>query len=193
MNKKSEKQRLLDALYAPYSNCQLCPLATQGRTTVVFGTGNADARLMIVGEAPGQNEDLQGLPFVGRSGALLDKIFKIIGFQRENIFITNVVKCRPPKNRIPEKSEVFQCKKILLEKQIGIVSPNIICALGTTAANTLLNNGLAMSELRGTMQNYKDIKVLVTYHPAYILRKPTAFNFLLKDIEKAYNLSLNKK
>ena len=193
MNKQVEKQKLLDELYKPYANCQLCPLATQGRTNVVFGSGNPDAKLMIIGEAPGQTEDMKGLPFVGRSGALLDKIFTIIGFERKDIYISNVVKCRPPKNRAPTNEEISQCKKILLENQIKIIDPHVICTLGAIATNALLNTQLPMTNLRGTIQTYNNIPTLVTYHPAYILRQPKALPLLFQDLEKAYNLSLKKK
>ncbi len=190
MNNQKTKHKQLADLYVPYSNCQLCPLAVLGRTNVVFGSGNPNAKLLIIGEAPGQNENQQGLPFVGRSGILLDKIFQTIGFKREEIYITNVVKCLPPNNRQPKPIEISQCKKILLEKQIHIIAPQVICTLGAVAANALLENTHSLSTLRGKLQHYNSIPVLVTYHPAYILRKPTAFTFLLQDIEKAYKLTL---
>src|SRR5437870_4631307 len=123
MNPKTYKQELLDKLYAPYKKCMECPLGNLGRTHVVFGEGNPDADLMFIGEGPGKEEDEQGRPFVGRSGKLLNHIFEIIGIHRKNVFITNIVKCRPPNNRKPLPIESNTCKSILLLNQIKIIRP----------------------------------------------------------------------
>src|SRR5580700_10583052 len=126
MNRDAQKQHLLDALYKPYKACTAYPLGTLGRTNVVFGSGNPDAFLMLIGEGPGQQEDNIGLPFVGKSGALLTKILETIGLKRSEIFISNIVKCRPPQNRAPLPYEMKTCKDLLLSKQIAIIKPRVI-------------------------------------------------------------------
>lgn len=190
MDTKLFKQNLLDELYKPYQRCLACPLATQGRTKVVFGAGNADAKLMIIGEAPGQEEDTQGLPFVGRSGKLLSQIFEIIGIQRTDIYITNIVKCRPPGNRKPLPEESTICKKLLLNNQIKIIRPAIICTLGAAAIEGIFEkNNTRISKLRGTTLSYDHITLIPTYHPAYILRNPKELPYLVDDITTAYKLS----
>ena len=151
-------------------NCQKCHLHKY-RTNLVFGMGSAQANLMFVGEAPGREEDLQGKPFVGRAGQLLDKILKAIDFQREEVYIGNVLKCRPPENRDPLPDEVDKCEPYLL-KQIEIIKPRIICALGRISAQVLLKTKLPLNQLRGKFHDYHGIKLLVTYHPAALLRYP---------------------
>ena len=151
-------------------NCQECHLHKY-RTNLVFGTGNPQANLMFVGEAPGKEEDLQGKPFVGRAGQLLDKILKAINFQREEVYIGNVLKCRPPENRDPLPDEVDKCEPFLL-KQIDIIKPRIICALGRISAQVLLKTKLPLNQLRGRFHDYHGIRFLVTYHPAALLRYP---------------------
>ncbi len=184
----SYKQDLLNKLYAPYQLCTLCPLGSQGRKNVVFGAGNSNASLMIIGEAPGQEEDRQGKPFVGRSGQLLNKIFDIYNVSREEIFITNIVKCRPPNNRKPLPFEMNSCKKILLLGQINIIKPKVICTLGATAIEGLLNESLdkPMKHIRGNELLFETIQVIPTYHPAFILRNPKALPNLVEDLEKAF-------
>jgi uracil-DNA glycosylase len=150
--------------------CTLCPLA-KTRTNVVFGSGNKNAKLLIVGEAPGQNEDLQGLPFVGRAGQLLTNMLKAIGLQRDEIYIANILKCRPPQNRDPNPLEVATCTPYLLE-QIDLIEPKIIMALGRIAAHFLLHTDETMAKLRGKEFHYHHTPLLVTYHPAYLLRAP---------------------
>lgn len=187
MLKKEIKAQLLNALYAPFKNCLLCPLSQQ-RTNVVFGKGNPDADILFIGEAPGKEEDALGLPFVGRSGKLLTNIFASLNIDTEKIYITNIVKCRPPQNRLPEITEAETCKKTLLDQQISIINPKIICALGSFAAHTLLKTATAISKLRGKAHLYRSSNVIATYHPAYILRSPTKFPLLTEDIKYAFSL-----
>jgi uracil-DNA glycosylase len=161
--------------------CTLCPQ----RKNLVFGGGNPHARLMFVGEAPGADEDAQGLPFVGRAGQLLGKIIEAMGFKREEVYLANVVKCRPPQNRIPEHDEVASCSPFLQE-QIQAIGPRIIVALGTTAACTLLETDLSIAELRGKMQPLAwdgTTTVIPTFHPAYLLRNPEAKKQVWEDMK----------
>lgn len=158
------------ALQEAISDCLKCPLG-HTRTRFVFGSGNPDADIMIVGEAPGADEDAQGLPFVGRAGQLLTKILEAIELPRDEVFICNILKCRPPNNRKPLVSETDECEPYLW-KQIELIRPRFILALGLTAANTLLRNKESMSALRGTTHDYHGIPMIVTYHPAALLRNP---------------------
>lgn len=189
MDIKSHKQKLLNNLYAPYYKCTQCPLGTLGRTNVVFGSGNPDASLMLIGEAPGQDEDKLGLPFVGRSGKLLTKVLELAGISRENIFISNVVKCRPPNNRKPLENEINTCTNLLLFNQIKIIEPKVICTLGASALQGLLHNyKTSITKLRGNpivATNLPNQIILPTFHPAYILRNPPALKELYADIEQA--------
>lgn len=189
MNKKKYKQALLDSLYTPYQNCNLCPLAALGRTKIVFGEGNPDANLMLIGEGPGKNEDEQGRPFVGRSGKLLTKILTTLGIKREDIFIANIVKCRPPNNRSPLPGELSTCKTILLEKQIEIINPKAICTLGSCATQALLGTKMGITKTRGTLQSYQGITLIPTFHPAYILRNGKELPRIAQDLEAAFNLT----
>jgi uracil-DNA glycosylase len=150
--------------------CLNCPLGTT-RTNFVFGSGNPNADVMVIGEAPGADEDKQGLPFVGRAGQLLTKILESINIQRDDVYICNILKCRPPNNRKPLVSETDECEPYL-HKQIDLVKPRFILALGLTSANTLLKNKESMSALRGKIHDYHGIPTLVTYHPAALLRNP---------------------
>ena len=162
-----------------------CPLGSLGRTQVVFGRGNADAKLLLVGEAPGRDEDLQGLPFVGRSGKLLMKILTELEINTSEIYITNVVKCRPPENRTPLPEESLICTNLLLKKQIQVIAPLLICTLGSCATNLLLNSTSSISGLRGKLQQYDNIPLMPTYHPAYILRNPSKLSSLVADLDYA--------
>ncbi len=187
MDAKKYKQQLLNKLYAPYQKCLECPLGFLGRINVVFGEGNPDADFMFIGEAPGKDEDIQGRPFVGRSGQLLNKVLELIGMQRPNLFITNIVKCRPPGNRKPTPEESNTCKKLLLKKQIKIISPKIICTLGAASLQALLEDyTIKISKVRGKLTSWENIPVLPTYHPAYILRNPKELQTLVNDIKKAH-------
>lgn len=148
--------------------CQRCELGTM-RTNFVFGAGSPNADLMFVGEAPGADEDKQGIPFVGRAGQLLTKIIESIGLKREEVFIANILKCRPPGNRNPLPEEIALCTPYLL-KQIDIIKPKVICALGKFSAQTLLDTETPISRLRGNFHDYHGVKLMPTYHPAYLLR-----------------------
>lgn len=192
MNKKQYKQNLLDQLYAPYKKCLECPLGSMGRNRIVFGEGNPDARLMIIGEAPGKKEDLQGMPFVGKAGTLLTKILTNIGIDRKDIFITNVVKCRPPNNRKPLPLEINTCTDLLLINQIKIIQPQSICTLGTTATEGLLKTKVKISQIHGTPFYFDSIITIPTYHPAYIARNPKMSELLAQDIKKALDFAQNK-
>ena len=163
-----ERQARLDRLEEEARNCQLCNLC-QGRQKVVFGSGDPDADLMFIGEGPGAEEDRQGLPFVGRAGELLTKIIEAIGWQREGVYIANIVKCRPPGNRDPEPDEVAQCRGYL-EQQIDLIEPKIIVLLGRVAAQTMLGNDLTLGRMRDQWHRVREVEARVTYHPAALLR-----------------------
>jgi len=159
-------QMLEDAV----ASCEKCALH-QSRTQTGFGTGSHAAQLLIIGEAPGRDEDLQGEPFVGRAGQLLNAMLAAIGFQREQVYIANILKCRPPNNRDPEPGEAAQCND-WLQRQVEYLQPRVILALGRIAAHNLLNTDKALGELRRGEHQYAGIPVVVSYHPAYLLRKP---------------------
>lgn len=160
----------LEQLYEQIHTCTKCPLGTT-RTKFVFGTGNPHADIVFIGEAPGADEDLQGEPFVGRAGQLLTKILASISLEREQVYICNIIKCRPPNNRRPLPSEVEQCEPYLY-KQLQLINPPFLVALGLTAAETLLRRKLKMFEARGQWYNFHGGRLLVTYHPAALLRNP---------------------
>lgn len=187
------KYDLLEQLYAPYKNCMNCPLSKKGRTNVVFGRGNPDAKLLIVGEGPGKEEDLQGIPFVGRSGKLLTKVLLELKFNPQDIYITNIVKCRPPANRTPTPKEATACINLLLKNQIQIISPLLICTLGSCATNLLLESIMPLSKLRGTIQTYKHLSLIPTYHPAYILRSPKNLPHFISDLTTAKNYIISNE
>ncbi len=159
-----------EALQAQISNCRRCQL-WRTRTKFVFGEGDPRARLVFVGEAPGQDEDLQGRPFVGAAGQLLTKIIEAIKLKRSEVYICNILKCRPPDNRNPLPEEIRQCEPYL-KAQLEIIKPKVICALGTFAAQTLLQTSVPISKLRGRIHYYQNIKLVPTYHPAALLRHP---------------------
>jgi DNA polymerase len=161
----------LRTLKAHIGECTRCKLHTMGRQQVVFGVGNPDADLMFVGEAPGQDEDIQGLPFVGRAGQLLTKIIEAMGMTRDDVYIANVIKCRPPGNRNPEPDEVATCEPFLFA-QIDAIRPLVIVALGTFAAKALLRTNDPISRLRGRAYEYRGVKLVPTFHPAFLLRSP---------------------
>jgi DNA polymerase len=162
--------------------CRRCRLY-EGATQSVFARGNPRAALMFIGEAPGHEEDIQGLPFVGPAGKLLDKMIFAMGLRPEDVYITNIVKSRPPNNREPRPDEVAACFPHL-EKQMELVHPQIICTLGRPAANALLGTNLSMGELRGRWHYYRSIPVLPTYHPAYLLRSPSQKKQAWEDLKK---------
>ena len=160
----------LEEMYNNVKECQKCPLGSL-RINFVFGAGNPNSKIVLIGEAPGRDEDLKGEPFVGRAGQLLNKILNAINLKREEVYIANILKCRPPKNREPLGSEVELCLPYLNE-QILIIKPKIILSLGRVAANCLLKTKMNMKDLRGKIFNYMGIRMLVTYHPAALLRNP---------------------
>jgi DNA polymerase len=165
-----EKVAALAALRDEVLPCTACPLH-KGRHFTVFGAGNPDADVVFVGEAPGRDEDLQGEPFVGRSGKLLTKILAAIGYGRDDIFICNILKCRPPNNRDPQPDEVAACEPHL-KRQLAILNPRVICCLGRVSAQTLLGTNASLKRLRETVHFYEGIPVMATYHPAALLRNP---------------------
>ena len=174
----------LAAIREDIGDCTRCKLHGLGRTQIVFGVGNPTADLMFVGEAPGADEDIQGEPFVGRAGQLLTKIIEAIGLRREDVFIANVLKCRPPGNRNPEPDEVVQCEPFLL-RQIDVVKPKVIVALGKFAAQCLLKTNAPITRLRGREFKYRDAVLIPTYHPAYLLRTPSAKREVWEDMKRA--------
>ena len=162
--------------------CTRCKLHA-GRTHLVYGDGNPDAALMFVGEAPGRDEDQQGLPFVGRAGQLLTKIIEAIDLERKDVYIANVIKCRPPKNRNPEPDEVETCQPFLFA-QIDVIQPRVIVALGSFAAHTLLGSEEPISKLRGHIYAYRGAQLIPTFHPAYLLRSPDRKRDVWEDMKK---------
>ena len=167
--------------------CTRCKLHTLGRRQVVFGVGNPHARLMFVGEAPGEDEDKQGEPFVGRAGQLLTKIIEAIGMTREQVYIANLIKCRPPGNRNPEPDEVGTCEPFLFE-QLGIIQPRIVVALGKFAAQSLLRTTEPITKLRGRVFEWRGASLIPTFHPAYLLRNPPAKREVWEDMKKVREL-----
>lgn len=165
-----QKAPTLDILYSHIHTCMNCSLGAT-RLRFVFGVGNPNAKLLVIGEAPGEEEDKQGEPFVGRAGQLLTKMLEAINFTREEIYIANILKCRPPKNRRPTSEEVTECEPYLW-KQIELLQPVLILALGLTAAETLFKQKVTMKDIRGNILHYKKIPTIITYHPAALLRNP---------------------
>jgi len=179
-NKATSKD--LESFYNEIKECQLCPLGAT-RTKFVFGVGNPNADLMLIGEAPGRNEDLQGEPFVGRAGQLLDKILAAIKLSREEVYIANVLKCRPPNNRDPLKSESDTCQPYL-KQQIELIKPKLILALGRVSGAWLLGEDLALKDMRNKSYIYNGIEMMVTYHPAALLRNPNWKRPCWEDMQK---------
>jgi DNA polymerase len=163
-------------------NCTRCKLH-KARTNIVFGVGNPKAELIFVGEGPGHDEDVQGEPFVGRAGKLLTQMIEAMGLRRQDVYICNVVKCRPPENRLPEKDEIATCSPFLY-RQLGVIQPKVICCLGACSAQTLLNTNQGISRYRGEWFDYRGSKLIATYHPAYLLRNPNAKGEVWKDLQK---------
>jgi uracil-DNA glycosylase family 4 len=172
----------LDEIRRELGDCRRCKLH-RTRRTIVFGEGNKKATLMFIGEGPGYDEDVQGRPFVGKAGQLLTKIIQSIHLEREEVYITNIIKCRPPQNRNPEPDEIQSCHPFL-EKQIQSIRPKIICALGTFAAQTLLRTNAKITALRGRLFEFGGIKVLPTYHPAFLLRNPERKREVWEDMKQ---------
>lgn len=179
----SEKRRRLDELCRAIENCHQCPLG-ETRTRFVFGTGRADARLVFVGEAPGEEEDLTGEPFVGRAGQLLTRMIAAMGLRREDVYIGNILKCRPPQNRTPTLAEMAICLPYILQ-QVDIIQPEIVCALGATALKGLLRDPQAsIGRMRGKFIPWRGMKLMPTYHPAYLLRAPGEKRKAWEDLQK---------
>jgi uracil-DNA glycosylase family 4 len=175
-----------DDLAGEVSACTACPLH-EGRTQTVFGVGNREAEWMFVGEAPGEQEDLQGEPFVGRAGQLLNEMIRAIGLRREDVYIANVLKCRPPKNRDPAPEEAAACEGYL-KAQLALVRPRIILAVGRIAAQNLLKTATPIGKLRGQVHDYEQIPLVVTYHPAYLLRSQTEKRRAWEDLKLALRM-----
>jgi DNA polymerase len=184
-----DKQELIRRLKEKYKDCHKCRLA-ETRTNFVYGEGNANTDIMFIGEAPGSQEDLQGKPFVGNAGQLLTKMLQAISLSREEVYITNVVKCRPPDNRNPFTDEIATCLPYLHD-QIKIIAPRIICALGKIPAHSLLNTTDSLSRLRGRFFDYNGIKLIVTFHPAALLYHPAWKRLAWEDL-KMIRRELNK-
>lgn len=175
---KVSLQQIKDTLV----DCQRCNLC-HARQNIVFGTGNPQAELVFVGEGPGADEDRTGEPFVGRAGQLLTKMIEAMGLKREDVYICNVVKCRPPENRDPKPEEIDSCEPFLKE-QLKAINPKIIVGLGRYACQTLLKTDVPMSKIRGSWQEYDGIKFMPTFHPAYLLRNPPAKKEVWEDLKK---------
>jgi DNA polymerase len=174
----------LAAIREDLGDCTRCKLHAQGRKQIVFGVGNPAADLMFVGEAPGADEDVQGVPFVGRAGQLLTKMIEAMGFKREEVYIANVIKCRPPGNRNPEPDEIQSCEPFLF-RQIESIQPRVIVALGAFAAKTLLKSDAPISRLRGRLYDYRGVKLIPTFHPSFLLRSPGYKREACDDLKKA--------
>ena len=172
----------LPKILADIGDCTRCKLH-RGRNKLVFGDGNPNAQLVFVGEGPGRDEDAQGLPFVGRAGKLLNQMIEAMGLQRKDVYICNVVKCRPPENRAPEKDEVEICSPFLL-RQLDAIAPKVIVCLGSVAAQALLETNRGISQFRGQWLEFRGRKLMATYHPAYLLRNPSAKGEVWKDLQK---------
>jgi DNA polymerase len=163
-------------------DCTRCKLH-KARTNIVFGVGSMKAELVFVGEGPGHDEDIKGEPFVGRAGKLLTQMIEAMGLRREDVYICNVVKCRPPENRLPEKDEITTCSPFLF-RQIDVIRPKVICCLGSCASQTLLQTTQGISRFRGEWFDFRGSKLIATYHPAYLLRNPNAKGEVWKDLQK---------
>jgi uracil-DNA glycosylase len=172
----------LERIRADIGECTRCRLH-KGRTNIVFGVGNPNSKLVFVGEGPGHDEDVQGEPFVGRAGKLLTQMIEAMGLQRPEVYICNVVKCRPPENRLPERDEIETCSPFLI-RQLAVIQPKVICCLGACAAQTLLETNQGISRFRGEWFDYRGAKLIATYHPAYLLRNPNAKSEVWKDLQK---------
>jgi DNA polymerase len=177
------KNTPLQTFHREIADCQKCPLG-KTRTRFVFGTGREDADIMFIGEAPGYDEDQQGIPFVGRAGQLLNRLLEQVQLKRGDVYIANILKCRPPNNRDPLAEEVEQCTPYL-QRQIEMIKPKLLVALGRVAAQNLLNTQSSLSSMRNQIWSYRDIPLMVTYHPAYILRNNNMLDSAVEDMRRA--------
>jgi len=176
----------LERIRADIGDCTRCKLH-KARTNIVFGVGNPKAELVFIGEGPGHDEDIQGEPFVGRAGKLLTQMIEAMGLKRSDVYICNVVKCRPPENRLPEKDEISTCSPFL-SRQLAVIRPKVICCLGACSAQTLLETNQGISRFRGEWFDYRGSKLIATYHPAYLLRNPPAKSEVWKDLQKVMSV-----
>ncbi len=172
----------LERIRADIGDCTRCRLHKH-RSNIVFGVGNPKAELVFVGEGPGHDEDVQGIPFVGRAGRLLTQMIEAMGLRREDVYICNVIKCRPPENRNPEKDEIATCSPFLL-RQLAAIAPKVVVCLGNIAAQTLLGTNRSISHFRGQWFDYRGSRLIATYHPAYLLRNPAAKGDVWNDLKK---------
>ena len=177
-----DRPAALAAIRSEIGDCTRCPLAYAGRHTIVYGDGDPNARLMFVGEGPGADEDASGVPFVGKAGQLLNNMIGAMGLKREQVYIANIVKCRPPGNRVPEPAEANTCTQFLVE-QMDVVQPEVVVALGSTAAMYLLGVKQSLSSLRGRWHGVRGAKLVVTFHPAFLLRDPRQKGEAWKDLQ----------
>ena len=177
------RRQALTVLQGHVAQCRRCPELASTRRQTVFGEGALDAELCFIGEAPGADEDAQGRPFVGAAGQLLDRIIAACGMKREEVYICNILRCRPPGNRLPLPNEAAHCREFL-EGTLELIRPKYICCLGACAAQNLLNTALSIGRLRGAFHNYRGIPVVCTYHPAYLLRNPAAKKDVWDDMKK---------
>jgi uracil-DNA glycosylase len=176
----------LERIRADIGDCTRCKLH-KGRTNIVFGVGSMKAELVFVGEGPGHDEDVKGEPFVGRAGKLLTQMIEAMGLRRQDVYICNVVKCRPPENRLPEKDEITTCSPFLY-RQIDVIRPKVVCCLGSCASQTLLQTTQGISRFRGEWFDFRGSKLIATYHPAYLLRNPNAKGEVWKDLQKVMSV-----
>ena len=182
----SVRDSSLEEVRDDLGDCHRCKLC-QDRTHIVFGAGNPQARLVFVGEGPGVEEDRQGLPFVGRAGQLLTRMIEAIQMRRDEVYICNVVKCRPPGNRTPQEDEITACSPFLV-RQLAVLQPEVICCLGLTAAQTLLQVRTPIGRLRGKIHSFRGARLVATYHPAYLLRNPPAKRQVWEDLKQIRSL-----
>jgi len=176
----------LEQIREALGECTRCRLH-KGRLKIVFGVGNPKADLVFVGEGPGHDEDVQGLPFVGRAGQLLNQMIEAMGLRRDDVYICNVIKCRPPENRTPEKDEIVTCSPFLF-RQLAVIGPKVVICLGNIAAQTLLGTHKSISHFRGQWFDFRGSRLLATYHPAYLLRNPNAKPEVWKDLQKVMSV-----
>jgi DNA polymerase len=185
-NQDKKESKGFEILRSQIASCQQCTLC-ETRTQTVFGVGSPTADLMFVGEAPGKDEDLQGIPFVGRSGQLLTKMIEAMGSNRDDVFIVNILKCRPPENRNPSPFQIEKCSPYL-KQQIAMVKPKVICTLGNFATKTLLQTETSIAKIRGQKFKYEGVILIPTYHPAYLLRRDTMKKYVWEDLKLVMSL-----
>ncbi|MBA3070892.1 MAG: uracil-DNA glycosylase [Nitrospirae bacterium] len=182
LNSSLEKVETLRALREEIGDCQRCKLS-KGRKNIVFGEGSVDAKIIFIGEGPGEDEDIQGRPFVGKAGQLLTKLIEKMGFKREDVYIGNIVKCRPPFNRDPEEDEINACSPFI-KKQAEIISPKVIVSLGRISTQTLIGLKIPIGKLRGKFYHFENIPLMPTFHPSYLLRNPKDKWLVWEDAQK---------